>query len=551
MLRQTREGSYVVRLAQAVALAEAERLAAQPVEANSDIAYAEPDRILRPMVEHSNVTAQSVRPNFCDWDAMVHLTQAWTITQGSPNVHIGVVDSGITAHHLLSRTMPGYDFVAQIGESGAQDQGRDGDAADPGDYVTASDLAAGDGLTSLEGCEVARSSWHGTAVAGLIGGDRDNVLGVSGVMQQGTVTPLRATWRCGGNLSNIVDALLWAAGVTVPGVPSNPTPVQVINVSLGYAGACSQFETSAYKQIDDKGVTVLVAAGNDGGDSMNSAPANCPLVIAVAASDTLGNLAAYSNRGANVAIMAPGGVAGAPLPLISDLGVNGPLGDTVTYGQGTSFSVAWASGTAGLMLAVNPTLKRDGIWQMLLYSGKPNTSCSGTCGGGVLDIARAVKLAKDGLYYAEAVFDFGAGYKVNEQPRQVAPFTNLSGAPISIHSIALAGVDANHFTQLSDTCSGQTIADRQACEVTVKLTATTAGLKDAELILRTDTPSGEVRAKISADVQVASATGTGSTIPPESAGGGGGCTMAHANNAADISFIFLLMFLVRLRRRGQ
>lgn len=548
VLRQTRQGSYVVRLPRAVALTEAKQLADQLALTNPEILFVEPDRIVRPFAERPNLTTQLTRPDFHYWDAALHLTQAWAITQGAPSIRIGVVDSGFTRHRSLSRTAPGYDFVAQIGESGVQDQGRDADAADSGDFVTANDLAPGGILAGRQGCEVGASSWHGTSVAGLIAGDRDDALGVTGVMQHGVVTPLRALWKCGGYLSDVVDALLWAAGVTVPGVPSNPAPVQVINVSLGYAGACSQFEASAFKQIDEKGVTVVVAAGNDGGDSMNIAPANCPRVIAVASSDAQGDLASYSNRGVNIAIMAPGGVAGTPLQLLSDLGATSPQGDTIVHGQGTSFAASWVSGTVGLMLAVNPTLRRDGIWQMLLYSAKPNAACSGACGGGVLDIARAVKLAKDGLYYAESIFDFGVSFKVNDRFKQVAPFTNLSGAPIAIQRAALAGLDSNHFTKLADTCSGQVIADRQECEVTVALTATTVGKKDAELILLTDTPAGEVRVKISAVVQGDNAAGPQPTAT--SGSGGGGCAITATSRDVDVSLVLLMIFLLRSWRRG-
>ncbi len=46
--------------------------------------------------------------------------------------------------------------------------------------------------------------------------------------------PVRALGKCGGSLSDIAEAIRWAAGLQVPGVPANPTPAQVINLSLGW-----------------------------------------------------------------------------------------------------------------------------------------------------------------------------------------------------------------------------------------------------------------------------------------------------------------------------
>ena len=52
------------------------------------------------------------------------------------------------------------------------------------------------------------------------------------------VVPVRVLGHCGGYASDINDAIVWAAGGHVDGVPDNTKPAEVINMSLGGDGAC-------------------------------------------------------------------------------------------------------------------------------------------------------------------------------------------------------------------------------------------------------------------------------------------------------------------------
>lgn len=70
--------------------------------------------------------------------------------------------------------------------------------------------------------------------------------------------------------------------------------------------------------------------------------------------------------------MAPGGTNVRPLPLLSDRGKTVAAGETIAYANGTSYAAPWVSGTVGLMLAVNPNLRRDGIWHICrLHQSSP------------------------------------------------------------------------------------------------------------------------------------------------------------------------------------
>ena len=92
------------------------------------------------------------------------------------------------------------------------------------------------------------SSWHGTQTTGLIGALTNNGIGMASVGRNVRVLPVRVLGKCGGFDSDILAGMRWAAGLNVPGVPANPNPARVLNLSLGGDGAC----TSAYADAVDR-----------------------------------------------------------------------------------------------------------------------------------------------------------------------------------------------------------------------------------------------------------------------------------------------------------
>ena len=64
----------------------------------------------------------------------------------------------------------------------------------------------------------------------------NNATGIAGITWQGRILPVRVLGKCGGNDSDIISAVLWAAGIHVNGVPDNPDPAKIINMSLGSPG---------------------------------------------------------------------------------------------------------------------------------------------------------------------------------------------------------------------------------------------------------------------------------------------------------------------------
>lgn len=236
----------------------------------------------------------------------IDVQSAWDYSRGD-GVVVAVLDTGILPDHpdfAQTDLLPGYDFISSSYISRRPTNDRVPGALDYGDWSpVANECYAGSPASS--------SSWHGTHVAGTVAESTNNTIGMAGAAPNATVLPVRVLGRCGGANSDINDAITWASGGTVPGVPNNPNPAQVINMSLGGGGACDAAIQAAIDGAVSRGTVVVVAAGNSGMDAAGFTPASCNNVINVGASRSTGARASYSNYGASVDIAAPGGGGGA------------------------------------------------------------------------------------------------------------------------------------------------------------------------------------------------------------------------------------------------
>jgi serine protease len=224
-------------------------------------------------------------------------------------------------------------------------------------------------------------------VSGIVGALTNNATGVAGATWRGRILPVRALGKCGGDDSDLIPAVLWAAGIHVNGVPDNPDPAKIINMSLGSSGACPASWQDAISQVVARGVLVVVAAGNEGGPV--DSPANCPGVAAVAALRHIGTKVGFSSLGRKIALSAPGGncvnTSGACLYSIdstSNDGTTTPGTNTYTdqtdFNVGTSFSAPIVAGIAGLMTAVNSGLRAAQLIRRLQSGAKPFPKSSDT-----------------------------------------------------------------------------------------------------------------------------------------------------------------------------
>jgi serine protease len=300
--------------------------------------------------------------------AGIDAVTAWDTTTGRSDVVIAELDTGVRYDHpdLLAasangRLLAGYDFVSNSTIANDGD-GRDADASDPGDWITTADAAT----TAFSGCTVENSSWHGTRVAGILGALSNNATGITGITWLPKILPVRVLGKCGGVDSDILDAMRWAAGLHVTGVPDNTHPAQIINMSLGGTGACTSAEQTVINEVAAAGVTVVISAGNEGGPV--DSPANCAGVAGIAGIRQVGTKVGFSSLGPEAALAAPAGncvnASGACLFSIDTSinngtttpGTNGYT-DQMNPNLGTSFSSPIVAGIAGLMTSVNGNLK--------------------------------------------------------------------------------------------------------------------------------------------------------------------------------------------------
>ncbi len=328
----------------------------------------------------------------------ISLPRAWQRGTGSASIVVTILDTGIlptqqdingSPNLIAGRDLISDPFIANDGD------GRDAIPTDPGDAVGAGECGGGEPPIALD------NSWHGTHVAGTVGVVKtNNGVGVAGVNHLVSVQPVRVLGKCGGLTSDINDAIRWAAGLPVSGLPNNPTPAKVISMSLGTPpGLPCSLAPAMQAAINDAvaaGAAVVVAAGNDAVDAFQVVPASCNNVITVAASDARGFLATrYSNFGSTVEIMAPGGDV-----TRDDNGDGKPDGvlSTVHGGykfyNGTSMATPHVAGVAALWLAQDPSLTIAQLLNELRVGALPRTAaeCPHPCGAGLLSAVRGLTL---------------------------------------------------------------------------------------------------------------------------------------------------------------
>jgi serine protease len=336
-------------------LATAKRATLDAVEAlnlEPDVVYAEPNYISHPdkVPNDSFYRYQWHYP-------YIKLPEAWDITTGSASTIVAVIDTGAKyGHPDLGPRLAGagydYDFITdpQVSLDG---DGPDANADDPGDDPNQQN-----------------SSYHGSHVAGTIGAATNDGAGVAGVNWACRLMVLRGLGAGGGTDYDISQAILYAARLDNATGKKPTQSAKVINMSLSSDGA-STTERNAVEKALNAGVIIVAAAGNKGND-VPRYPAAFPGVIAVGATDLSGELAAYSNYGSHVSVVAPGGNTAADLN--DDQYVDGVLScgwkqDTnapsYPFYQGTSMASPHVAGIVSLMLAKNPNLTPAQVKQYL------------------------------------------------------------------------------------------------------------------------------------------------------------------------------------------
>lgn len=313
--------------------------------------------------------------------------------QGSTEVVVAVVDTGLELGHPdiqnSANVVAGWDMVSDP-RTGNDGDGRDPDPNDPGDLCDPSNPLDSD-------------SYHGTHVAGTIGAAAsNNGAGVAGGAWTVKIVPVRALGRCGGRLSDINDGIRWAGGL-IPAFDENgdevwnENPADIINLSIGLFEFCPASMQDAIDAVTERGAIVVSAAGNDRVSTEFYAPGGCNNVISVAASDGRGQITPYSNYGAEVDIIAPGGDLtrdddgdGRPDGVLSTKTASNCV-DPVTnqavagcfyaYEQGTSMAAPHVSAALALIKSKFPAKSAEELEASLLRAVDPRApnQCAGAC----------------------------------------------------------------------------------------------------------------------------------------------------------------------------
>ncbi len=291
--------------------------------------------------------------------------KAWMKTQGSSDVVVAVLDTGVDYSHsdLVGNmwTRPDKIPAYKDEELGVVNDFRGFNAAD-----NQSDPMDDNG--------------HGTHCAGIIGAEGDNSEGIAGINWNVQIMPLKFMGRGGfGTTKDAIEAINYAIDRKRAGVN-----IKVINASWGSTANSKALEDTI-RAAGEEGILFVAAAGNDGtsNDKRPHYPSNynLPNVISVAALDRNDNLASFSNFGIKtVHVAAPG------REILSTW-----LGDDYREASGTSMATPYVAGVAALILASEPKLSVEKLRERILKSVDKLDSLDGKIeSGGRINAAKAL-----------------------------------------------------------------------------------------------------------------------------------------------------------------
>lgn len=275
----------------------------EKLKRRKDVEYVEPDFYCEPV-------GQSTEPNDpqinSQWQIKnINLQGAWSINHGSPNIIVAVLDSGCDPNHedLKDKYVSGYNFI--------------------------------DNNTNT-----ADVYGHGTAVAGCVAPSTNNGVGIAGTAYNCKIMPIRVSDSTGyAYWSTMATALQYAAN----------NGCKVANASF----RCGESTTvqNAAKYLNSKGGVFVCSAGNQ---ATLVTSINFPEIIVVGATDSVNNLASFSNTGTVIDVVAPG------VNVFTTTN-----GGSYGYWSGTSFSSPITAGVCALMLSTNPSLTPNQVLSIL------------------------------------------------------------------------------------------------------------------------------------------------------------------------------------------
>lgn len=350
-----------------------------------------------------NNTGQSVNGTSGTFDADIDATEVWDINTGSSSIIVAVIDSGVNYNH------PDLDGNIWTNSGETASNGIDDDGNVYTDDIRGWDFVDGDN-------DPMDSNGHGTHVAGTIGAEGNNGLGVTGVAWNVKIMPLRVATTLGS--INVIDEIFAINYAVANGA-------KVINLSLG-STTYSQAEKDAITAAENSGVLVVAAAMNNGTNNevTHWYPSDYTNtnIISVAATDQNDNLASFSNYGATtVDVGAPGvDIYSTKHPrqtILSEGFESGASGWTVGMLSGDTWAISSLIAYTGSKSLSDGSGAYDYLAYTDSWATSPSFSLSGKSG---------CKLSTWFNYSTEEYFDF-----LNVMASAGGSYITLSGGQLS------------------------------------------------------------------------------------------------------------------------
>jgi len=239
----------------------------------------------------------------------------------------------------------------------------------------------------VTGTDTASGNWardghgHGSHCAGTIGAIGGNNVGVVGVNPD----PNKFTFHIGKGLSDSGSGTNSAVLAAAEGC--GEAGAKIISMSLG-GGGWSQAAFDTYKNLYDDGVLIIAAAGNGGASAGISLPAGYPHVMSVAAVNSQGQRASFSQNDEQVEIAAPG------VSVSSTITESNGASFTYASWSGTSMACPHVAGVAALVWSHFPNCTNNQIRNVLIRSAQDagNTGCDEDYGHGIVKAKNAYDL---------------------------------------------------------------------------------------------------------------------------------------------------------------
>lgn len=356
-----REFAFVEGL-QVVRIAEGSSVSAMVdyYRRNPAVMYAEPDYVVKAVGAPndpqypSQWSLQNTGQSGGKAGADIHAVQAWGLATGSPNLVVGVIDTGIDYNH--------EDLAANVWSSSAPFSV----TTQSGTVLECPTGTHGFNMVA-DSCDPMDDNGHGSHVSGTIGAVGNNGIGVTGINWQIGILPCKFLDASGAGDTDAAIACL----NLIKQLKDSGVNIVATNNSWGGSDASQALQDAIQATMQD-GVLFIAAAGNDfsDNDEFPVYPANfyLPNVIAVAATDRNDTVVTFSNLGKRtVHISAPG----------RDILSTTP-NNTYSYDSGTSMATPHVTGVVALLKAQNPALDWRGIKNLILGGGDTLASAAET-----------------------------------------------------------------------------------------------------------------------------------------------------------------------------